>query len=117
MLEGYIYIYIFVKYRSYIYLNIYIYRLISDTSIYLLGITFLASLLHLLFEALAFQSDIAFWKNNRSLVGLSARTVITDLLTQFVVFLFLIESDTSLLVTIPAFIGLFIQMWKVSSYI
>lgn len=31
-------------------------RLIADTSIYLLGITMLASLLHLLFEFLAFQS-------------------------------------------------------------
>eukprot|EP01041_Mallomonas_annulata_P001211 gene1211-2358_t len=88
-------------------------RLISDTSVYLLGITFLASLLHLLFEALAFQSDISFWQHNTSLAGLSARTVITDLFTQMVVFLYLLESDTSLLVTIPALIGIGIQMWKV----
>ena len=37
-------------------------RLISETSLQLLGLTMLAALLHLLFEALAFQSDITFWK-------------------------------------------------------
>ena len=29
------------------------------------------------------------------------------------VFLFLIDSDTSLLVTVPSFIGICIQIWKV----
>jgi hypothetical protein len=89
-------------------------RLISDTSIYMLGVTLLASVLHLLFEFLAFQSDIAFWSDNKSLAGLSTRSLITDLASQFVVVLFLVDSNTSLLVTIPAAIGVVIQMWKVS---
>ena len=79
----------------------------------MLGITLLASLLHLLFECLAFQSDISFWQQNKSLAGLSARTVLTDLISQVIVFLFLVDSDTSLLVTIPAGFGLLIQTWKV----
>lgn len=74
-------------------------RLISETSLYLLALTVLASLLHLLFEFLALRSDISFWQGNRSLAGLSARTVVTDLASQAVVFLFLLDSDTSLLVT------------------
>ena len=74
-------------------------RLISETSLYLLALTTLASLLHLLFEFLAFRSDISFWQSNKSLAGLSARTVVTDLVSQVVVFLFLLDSDTSLLVT------------------
>ena len=88
-------------------------RLISDTSIYLLGITMLASMLHLLFEFLAFQSDISFWSENKSLAGLSTRTVVSDLFSQIIIFLFLIESDTSILVTIPTFFGICIQAWKV----
>lgn len=80
----------------------------------MLAVTLLASLLHLLFECLAFQSDISFWKENKSLAGLSARTVLTDLISQVIVFLFLVDSDTSMLVTIPAFFGLLIQAWKVS---
>ncbi len=91
-------------------------RLISETSVYMLGITLLASLLHLLFECLAFQSDISFWQQNKSLAGLSARTVVTDLISQVIVFLFLVDSDTSLLVTIPAGFGLLIQTWKVKFF-
>ena len=44
-------------------------RLIADTELWLLGVTILASTLHLLFEFLAFKSDIEFWKENRSLRG------------------------------------------------
>lgn len=80
---------------------------------YLLAVTVLASLLHMLFECLAFQSDIAFWQGNKSLAGLSARTVVTDLVSQGIVFLFLVDSDTSMLVIIPTFFGLLIQLWKV----
>lgn len=88
-------------------------RMLSDTSIYFLLVTIIASLLHLIFEFLAFQSDINFWQHNKSLAGLSTRTVITDLISQCVVFLFLLDSDTSLLVTIPSFIAILIQIWKV----
>ena len=88
-------------------------RLISDTSIYLLGATVLASVLHLLFEFLAFRSDISFWQNNKSLAGLSSRAVISELFSQTIIFMFLVDSDTSLLVTIPVFFGILIQMWKV----
>jgi hypothetical protein len=88
-------------------------RLIAETSVYLLGITMLASMLHLLFEFLAFQSDISFWKENKSLAGLSARTVVTDLISQIIVFLFLVDSNSSLLVIVPAFFGILIQIWKV----
>ncbi len=33
------------------------------------------SLLHTVFDLLAFKNDIGFWKNNKSMEGLSARTV------------------------------------------
>jgi hypothetical protein len=89
-------------------------RLISDTPLSLLLVTIVASLLHLIFELLSFQSDIEFWRNNKSLAGLSVRAVCTDLFSQVVVFLFLVDSDTSLLVTIPSFIAILIQIWKVS---
>ena len=88
-------------------------RLISDTPLLLLLVTVLASLLHLVFEVLSFQSDIAFWRNNKSLAGLSVRTVCTDLVSQTIVFLFLLDSDTSLLVTVPSFVAIIIQCWKV----
>jgi hypothetical protein len=88
-------------------------RLISDTSLYLLGATIIASILHLFFEFLAFKSDISFWQGNKSLAGLSAQAVVSEFFSQSVIFLFLVDSDTSLLVTIPAFLGILIQGWKV----
>jgi hypothetical protein len=88
-------------------------RLISETSLSLLGLTMLASMLHLLFEFLAFQSDITFWKENKSLAGLSTRTLVTDLVSQIIVFLFLVDNAASLLVTVPTAFGLVVQAWKV----
>ncbi len=91
-------------------------RLISDTSLSLLVITLVASLLHLLFEALSFHSDISFWQENKSLAGLSVRAVGTELGSQIIVLLFLVDSNSSLLVTIPAGIGILVQAWKVCIY-
>lgn len=73
----------------------------------------LASLLHLLFEFLAFRSDVNFWYNAKSIAGLSARAVVSDLLSQVVVFGYLLISETSLLITVPSFIAIGIQAWKV----
>lgn len=88
-------------------------RLITDTNIYLLAITIFASTLHLLFEFLAFKSDINFWKNNKSLRGLSIRSVVIELVTQTIILLYLIDTDSSLLLTVPGAVGILIQVWKV----
>jgi hypothetical protein len=92
-------------------------RLVTETSLTFLLITMIASTLHLLFEYLAFRSDVKFWNDNKSLAGLSTRSLLTDLVSQVIVFLYLIESDASLLVIIPSFIGIAIQLWKVRRYI
>ena len=88
-------------------------RLIADTSLYLIGVTVLASFLHLIFELLAFRSDVAFWMNTSSMTGLSIRALTMELVSQSVVFLYLIENDTSYLVLLPAFASILIQAWKV----
>tara|TARA_B110000971_G_C19775890_1_gene393003 strand:- start:99 stop:584 length:486 start_codon:yes stop_codon:yes gene_type:complete len=87
-------------------------RLISDTNILLLSITIFASTLHMLFEFLAFKSEVNFWNENTDLTGLSVRSLFTDLLSQIVIMLFLHEEGASLLVTIPAFVSILIALWK-----
>jgi hypothetical protein len=87
-------------------------HLIADTSLPLLGATVFASTLHLLFEFLAAKSEVSFWSSNASLTGLSVRHLFLDLLSQFVVMLFLIEEGASLLVTVPAGVGVAIAAWK-----
>lgn len=57
-------------------------RLVSDTSVLLLLATLVASTLHLLFEFLAFKSDVQFWRNNKSLEGLSIRSIAAEFVFQ-----------------------------------
>lgn len=88
-------------------------RMITDTSTSLLAMTIFASVLHLFFEALAFQSDVAFWKSQQRHVGISIRSLVVSLAMQIIVFIYLVTNEASLLVSIPAFVGLCIQLWKV----
>jgi len=87
-------------------------RLIADTNVTLLAITVLASGLHLLFEFLTFKSEVSFWRSNKDLTGLSVRSLFLDMMGQVIILLFLIEKDSSLLVTVPAAIGCLIALWK-----
>jgi hypothetical protein len=87
-------------------------RLIADTNVTLLAITMLASALHLLFEFLTFKNEVSFWKNNKDLTGLSVRSLFLDMIGQFIIVLFLIQKESSLLMTIPSAGGAFIALWK-----
>lgn len=87
-------------------------RMIADTNITLLGITVLASALHLLFEFLTFKNEVSFWKENDDLTGLSVRSLFLDMGGQFIIVLYLIEMDSSLLMIVPSAIGVVIALWK-----
>lgn len=87
-------------------------RLIADTNVTLLGITVLASALHLLFEFLTFKNDVEFWRGNKDLTGLSVRALFMDFFSQTIILLYLIEKQSSLLMTIPAACGCLIALWK-----
>ncbi len=87
-------------------------RLIADTNVTLLGITVVASVLHLLFEFLTFKNDVEFWRGNKDLTGLSVRALFMDFFSQAIILLYLIEKESSLLMTIPAGCGCIIALWK-----
>ena len=87
-------------------------RLIAETNVLLLAITILASVLHLLFEFLTFKSDVTFWNNNTDLTGLSVRALYLDWFSQVIILFYLIEMDSSLLMTIPTGFGMLIALWK-----
>ncbi|KAL7492566.1 hypothetical protein ACHAWT_002169 [Skeletonema menzelii] len=87
-------------------------RLIAETNVVLLAVTILASVLHLLFEFLTFKNDVDFWKENTDLTGLSVRALWLDWMSQVVILLYLIEMDSSLLMTIPTGVGMLIALWK-----
>ncbi|XP_045598419.2 lipid scramblase CLPTM1L [Procambarus clarkii] len=86
----------------------------SDTNLYFLFITFLVAALHLLFDFLAFKNDISFWQRRKTMAGISTSTVAWRAVSQIIIFLYLMDESTSLLVLIPAGIGGIIELWKVT---
>ncbi|OXA43538.1 Cleft lip and palate transmembrane protein 1-like protein [Folsomia candida] len=86
----------------------------ADTNVYLLALTLFVASMHLLFDFLAFKNDVIYWKQRKTTAGLSFRTIIWRCFSQTVVFLYLLEEKSSMLVILPAAIGSVIEMWKVS---
>ncbi|XP_037272495.1 putative lipid scramblase CLPTM1 [Rhipicephalus microplus] len=84
-----------------------------ETSPYLLAVTVVVSLLHSVFEFLAFKSDIQFWRNRKSLEGLSVRSVFFNVFQSAVVLLYILDNDTNTLVRLSVFVGLLIDIWKI----
>ena len=50
-------------------------RIWLETDPWLLGITFVVSVLHTVFEFLAFKNDIQFWNAKDSVEGISVKTM------------------------------------------
>jgi hypothetical protein len=87
--------------------------MLTETSPSILLLTLVVSLLHTLFDVLAFKSDIQFWRKLKTLRGLSARAVVNSLVCQVVVVAYLHHEETSKLVLLPAAFGCVLQVWKV----
>ncbi|XP_030462722.1 uncharacterized protein LOC115682599 [Syzygium oleosum] len=88
-------------------------RVFLEGNPYLLGITMVVSLLHSVFDFLAFKNDIQFWNKNKSMEGLSAKSVVVNFICQLVVFLYLLDNDTSWMILASSGIGCCIEFWKI----
>ncbi|XP_055346742.1 lipid scramblase CLPTM1L-like [Paramacrobiotus metropolitanus] len=85
----------------------------TETNFYILAFTIAVTVLHLVFDFLAFKNDINFWRKRDTVVGMSGRTILWRAFSQIIVFLYLLEEKSSLLISIPAGVACFIEMWKV----
>ncbi|KAL1506263.1 hypothetical protein ABEB36_005657 [Hypothenemus hampei] len=86
---------------------------LMDTNPYLLGITVGVSVLHSIFELLAFKNDIQFWNNRNSLEGLSVRSVFFSVFQSLIVLLYVMDNETNIMVKLSCFVGLGIELWKI----
>mmetsp|Transcript_21935 Transcript_21935/g.35550 ORF Transcript_21935/g.35550 Transcript_21935/m.35550 type:complete len:375 (+) Transcript_21935:1125-2249(+) len=89
-------------------------RVLLEGNPYLLVLTGVVSMFHTVFDMLAFKNDIGFWKQNKSMEGLSARTIIFNAACQFIIFFYLLDNDTSWMILMSSGIGLLIEIWKIT---
>lgn len=84
-----------------------------ETNPYILAMTFVVSVVHSIFEFLAFKNDIQFWRQRESLEGLSVRSVFFNVFQSLIVLLYVLDHETNTLIRISCFISLGIEVWKI----
>lgn len=91
-------------------------RVFLETSPWLLLLTATVTVLHSLFEFLAFKNDVSHWKNRKDQTGVSLRTIVTNIIVQLITTLYLLDnsSDTSVMIVVGQSIGLLIETWKIT---
>lgn len=60
------------------------------------------------------SSDIQFWNSRQSLEGLSVRSIIFGVFQSLVVLLYILDNETNFVVQVSVFIGLLIDLWKIT---
>ena len=91
-------------------------RMMLETNPVLLGTTMVVSMLHSLFEFLAFKNDISHWRNKKDNVGVSVRTILSNVVMQTIIFLYLMDNneETSWLILIGQGFGILLEFWKIT---
>ncbi|KAK7205660.1 cleft lip and palate transmembrane protein 1-domain-containing protein [Myxozyma melibiosi] len=91
-------------------------RILLETNPYLMFITVAVSILHVLFEMLAFKNDISHWKNKKNQVGTSVRTIVANVVMQSIIFLYLMDNNenTSYMVMFTQGSGIMVEAWKIT---
>ncbi|KAF5092712.1 hypothetical protein D0Z00_004446 [Geotrichum galactomycetum] len=91
-------------------------EILLDSNPYLLGITFIVSLLHSLFEFLAFKNDISHWRQKKDTIGVSVRSIVANVVMQTIIFLYLLDNNdnTSFMILFGQISGIVIEAWKIT---
>merc|ERR1719362_587685 len=88
-----------------------------ETNLYLLIITFVISIVHSVFEFLAFKNDIQFWNKRKSMEGLSVRSVFFNVFQSLIVLLYVLDNETNTVIKISCLVGLGIEIWKINKVV
>jgi hypothetical protein len=90
--------------------------MLLETNPWFLALTVAVSILHSLFEFLAFSSDVRHWKNKDDLAGVSVGSIVTNIVVQLIITLYLLDNneDTSWMILAGQAIGVLIECWKLT---
>jgi Cleft lip and palate transmembrane protein 1 (CLPTM1) len=91
-------------------------EILLDTNSYLLGTTFFVSILHMIFEGLAFKNDISHWRKKKDVIGTSVRTILANVVMQTIIFLYLVDNSdgTSWMILAGQGFGILLEAWKIT---
>jgi Cleft lip and palate transmembrane protein 1 (CLPTM1) len=91
-------------------------EILLDTNSYLLATTFFVSILHMIFEGLAFKSDISHWRKKKDNIGTSVRTIVANVFMQLIIFLYLLDNSegTSWMILAGQGFGILLEAWKIT---
>ena len=89
-------------------------RIFIDNPPWLLVLTFSISIVHSVLDILAFKNEISFWKDRKSMKGLSLRTIYFNIVTNVIVLLYLLDNDTNWMILLSAGSATIIEMWKIT---
>lgn len=87
----------------------------AETSLQMLALTYAISMLHIIFDWLAFKNDVGFFKSRSDYSGISGRSILSSFVCSFVILLYLLDNEyTSRIVLGSVLVSTAIEGWKVS---
>ncbi|EYE96701.1 CLPTM1 family protein [Aspergillus ruber CBS 135680] len=91
-------------------------EVLLNTNIWLLGTTGVVTILHMVFETLAFKNDISHWRKKKDVIGTSVRTILANVFMQAVIFLYLLDNseNTSWMILASQGFGILLEAWKIT---
>ncbi|KAF2197160.1 cleft lip and palate transmembrane 1 [Delitschia confertaspora ATCC 74209] len=91
-------------------------EILLDSNSYLLALTAVVSVFHMIFEMLAFKNDVAHWRKKKDNVGTSFRTIMANVFMQTIIFLYLMDNNenTSWMILFGQGMGIAIEAWKIT---
>lgn len=91
-------------------------EILIDSNSYLLALTAVVSVFHMIFEMLAFKNDVQHWRKKKDNVGTSVRTILANVFMQSVIFLYLMDNNenTSWMILFGQGMGIAIEAWKIT---
>jgi len=90
--------------------------LVANTNPTLLIATFVVSILHLLFEFLAFKNDVIFWQGcDPEMLNkfVSVQSIVVGIFMQLLLLLYLWDESANILVLVTNVVAIIIDVWKV----
>lgn len=91
-------------------------EILIDSNSYLLALTAVVSIFHMIFEMLAFKNDVQHWRKKKDNIGTSVRTILANVFMQTVIFLYLLDNNehTSWMIMFGQGMGIAIEFWKIT---